>query len=224
MEQSFNVLIVDDHPLIVKAYTGAFKQVERQGKYSFSIDSAATCDEAALRIKGSLKGSRLGIVFLDIKLPESRDGKIISGEDLGVLIRRKSKKTKIIVSTTFNDNSRLNSILKSISPEGLLVKNDLTPEVLVEAIKGVITEPPFYCKTVLRLLRKLSSNDFTLDSIDRKLLYELSKGAKMSELPDILMLSIAALERRKRILKEMFDVVGKGDRELIKAAEDKGFI
>jgi hypothetical protein len=39
-----------------------------------------------------------------------------------------------------------------------------------------------------------------------------------------LLLSIAAIERRKRILKEVFDVVGKGDRELLRVAEEKGFI
>ena len=61
-------------------------------------------------------------------------------------------------------------------------------------------------------------------NIDRKILYELSQGTKMNELPNVLPLSIAALERRKRILKDVFNVSGKGDRDLLKLAQNKGFI
>ena len=56
------------------------------------------------------------------------------------------------------------------------------------------------------------------------MLYELSSGTKMNELPQVLPLSIAALERRKRILKDVFDVVGKGDRALLISARERGFI
>ena len=46
----------------------------------------------------------------------------------------------------------------------------------------------------------------------------------MNELPQIIPLSLAALERRKRVLKEVFDVEKKSDRELLKVAEEKGFL
>ena len=225
MVQIYNVLLIDDHPLIVKAYKSALLHLSTINKdFKFNIDSANSCDTAYSKIKKAAMGKGLDLIFLDIKLPPSKNDTIISGEDLGIKIREQLGDVKIIVSTTFNENSRINSILNSINPDGFLVKNDLTSEVLTEAITTVIIDPPYYAKTVLKLLRKLSSNDFVLDPIDRKMLYELSKGTKMNELPDILLLSIAAIERRKRILKEVFDVVGKGDRELLRVAEEKGFI
>ena len=147
----------------------------------------------------------------------------LGGQDLGILIRNKIKNIKIIVATTFNDGYMISSILKSINPEAFLTKNDLTIEILIEAIKGVIIDPPYYSKTVTKILRKQSTNDFVIDNIDRKLLHELSRGTKMNELPMVLPLSMASIERRKRILKDVFNVEG-GDRDLLQLALEKGFI
>ena len=225
MLKTYNVLIVDDHPLITKAYSSALRYLSKHvPDITFNVQTATDCDTADKAIKKSQNKDGFDLVFLDISLPPSKDGKLISGEDLGLKLRNQFDDVKIIVSTTYNDNHRIYSIFKNVDPDGFLIKSDLTPEILNEAITTVLSNPPYYSKPVLKLLRKISTHDFILDDIDRRLLYELSQGAKMKELPDILLLSIAALERRKRILKELFDVVGKGDRDLIEIARKKGFI
>lgn len=225
MMQPFNALIVDDHPLIVKAYQSALRHYgKKHTNINLHVDTATNCDEAYAKIKEAKLGRGLDLIFLDISLPPSEDGKIISGEDLGVIVRNLLPQTKIAVSTTYTRNIRLNSILKSIDPDGFLIKNDLTPEVLTEAIESIVTEPPYYCKTVIKFLRKKATTDYILDRTDRSILFQLSKGTKMKELPNILNLSIAAIERRKRILKEEFNVEGGSDRELLQAAEEAGFI
>ncbi len=221
-----NVLIVEDHPLISDAYENALNHVSSNNtNLKFDIDIAANCDDAYLKIKNALKNKVIDIVFLDIKLPPSKDGKIISGEDLGVKIRMLLPDTKIIIVTTYNDNYRMNSIFKSVDPDGFLIKNDLSPNELVLAIEKVIEGDPYYSKSVVKLMRKQTSNNLIIDDIDRKLLYELSRGTKMNELPEIIPLSKAAIERRKRLLKEVFNIDSKSsDRELLEAAEQKGFI
>ncbi|WP_111308686.1 hypothetical protein [Confluentibacter sediminis] len=95
---------------------------------------------------------------------------------------------------------------------------------MVLAIESIIEDKPYYSKSVIELMRKLTANDFLIDTIDRKLLYELSKGTKMSQLPHIIPSSISALEKRKRVLKEIFNLSDKEDRDLIRIAEEKGFI
>ena len=77
---------------------------------------------------------------------------------------------------------------------------------------------------MIKLLRKQISSDYLLDKIDRQLLHELSIGTKMKDLPDVLPMSIAGIERRKRQLKEMFNVEDCEDRELILKAKEMGFI
>ncbi|MEP1490152.1 MAG: DNA-binding response regulator [Algibacter sp.] len=222
----YKILIIDDHPIIIDAYKRALNQLtNKNGKIKFEIDTANDCDVSILKINESVKSKAyFDFVFLDIRLPPSSDNKILGGIDLGGLIRSQSEYTKIIVSTTFNDGYMISSILRNINPEALLIKNDVTINVLIDAVKTVILDPPYYSSTVMKVLRKQSANNFVIDSIDRKILHELSNGTKMNELPKVLPLSIAALERRKRILKDIFNVEGKGDRDLLQLAHEKGFI
>ncbi|OYX27610.1 MAG: response regulator [Flavobacteriales bacterium 32-35-8] len=222
---AYHVLIIEDHPLITEAYKKAFSQISlKNTKLSFIISTANNCDEAYLKINDASKQQGFDIIILDIKLPPSIEGNLLSGEDLGLKIIELLPDSKIVVSTTFNDNYRINSIFKSLNPEGFLIKNDLNPKELVLAIESIIDGKPYYSKSVIELMRKLTSNDFLIDAIDRKLLYELSKGTKMSQLPEIIPLSISALEKRKRVLKEIFNLADKEDRDLFRIAEEKGFI
>ncbi|MFY0605014.1 MAG: response regulator transcription factor [Flavobacteriaceae bacterium] len=222
----YNALIIDDHPLISEAYKSAFLYIQKQDSgISFEIQVAHDCETAYEIIEHfSIHKKQLDIVFLDMSLPPSKDKKILSGEDLGLHINSLLPEAKIIVSTTFNDNYRIHSIFKNINPDGFLIKNDITPKELVSAIKEVLTQPPYYSKTVMKLLRKQVSSDFLLDDIDRKILYELSVGTKMKELQDLVPLSNAGIEKRKRHLKQIFNITSQDDRELILIAKEKGFI
>ncbi|WP_223810331.1 response regulator [Psychroflexus gondwanensis] len=222
----YSVLIVDDHPLIAEAYESAFNKVSDQDpNLNFIISKSIDCDSAIEYIEKFIQGeSTLNIVVLDIRIPPSADGKMLSGEDLGIYINKVSPDTKIVVSTTLNDNYRVHNILKTINPDGFLIKNDINAQELTHAIRSTIIDPPYYSKSVIRLLRKQVSTDYLLDRIDRKLLYEISIGTRTKDLPDILPLSIAGIEKRKRQLKQTFNTETDEDKELIMKAKEKGFL
>jgi len=226
MKKIYTFLIIEDHPLISSSYQDALHAVQSKNEnLSFEkIGIAKNCDEAFNAIKEVARSKGVDIIFLDIQIPSSSDGKIISGEDLGVLIRKILPKSKIIVSTMFNDNYRIYNIMNTIDPDGFLVKNDLDPDVLAEAIEKIIETPPFYSATVMQSIRRKMATRDVIDENDRKMLYELSRGAKMKDLPGVIPLSLAALEKRKRHLKEIFNVEKMEDRFLILAAKEKGFI
>nr|WP_262891164.1 response regulator [Psychroserpens algicola] len=219
-------MIVDDHPLIIESYKTALKYYGKENdSILFLVHTANDCDSGYELINDFYKKKKYpDIVFLDIQLPPSSDGKILSGEDLGLKIKKLLPSTKIIVSTTFNDNYRIHSIFKSLYPDGFLIKNDITPKKLIEAIDVVINDPPYYTKTIVKLLSKQVANDFLLDSIDRQILYELSIGTRMKDLPDVIPLSIAGIEKRKRHLKTVFNTHSTDDKELLLKAKEKGFI
>lgn len=221
----YSVLIIDDHPLISEAYKAAFKYFSEDNKnIQFSIDTAQNCDTAYEFIRRYItKNQILDIVFLDIKLPASNDGKFLSGEDLGLKITEILPETKIVVSTTYNDNYRIHSIFKSLNPDGFLIKNDITPKELIDTIHTIINDPPYYSKSVIKLLRKEISNDFVLDDVDRNILYHLSKGVMTKDLAQFVSLSLAGIEKRKRRLKEVFEIDG-GDLLLVEKAKELGFI
>jgi len=222
MENIFHTFILDDHPLITNSYEWALRKVLEKREQQLKIKICQSIREASLFLQDRQFLANLDLVFLDIQLPQEEGNKFLSGEDIGVFLKKNGMKAKMIVSTTFTDNYRLNSLLKNMDPDGLLVKNDLTPEELMRAIEAVLSEPPYYSKTVRELMRKQLLNDYTVDSIDRRMLHELSQGAKMKDLPAVLPLSLAGIEKRKRNLKQVFGV--EEDRELILKAREKGFI
>ncbi|MBP0904616.1 response regulator [Mariniflexile gromovii] len=222
----YSVLIIDDHPLIAESYRTALNYYSKQNEpIEFKIEITHDCDSALALINEAFKTKKeIDIVFLDIKLPPSKDGKILSGEDLGLKINELLPNTKIIVATTYNDNFRIHNIFKNLNPDGFLIKNDITPKELLDTIDAILNDPPYYSKTVIKLLRKQLVNGFLLDHIDRRLLYELSIGTRMKDLPDILFLSLAGVEKRKRQLKLTFNVKNEDDKELLFIAKEKGFI
>ncbi|WP_456376834.1 response regulator [Lutibacter sp.] len=225
MSTRYNVLIVDDHPIIADAYKSAFEFISiEDGKLKFNITTVHNSDDAIEKINNASKQKKIDIAFLDISIPPSSDGTILSGEDIGTTIRQLLPKCKIIIATTFNDNYRIQVILKNVNPDGFLIKNDVNKEELVTSIKTVLKGAPYYSKSVLELFRKQASIDYKLDKIDRQILHELSVGTKMKELPNIIPMSMAGLEKRKKHLKQIFGVLDNDDRELILKAKEKGFI
>lgn len=225
MRQKNKVLIIDDHPLICDSYRNALHQVMKENQdIQMQIESAENCDTAKEKIMNSWTNDSWDLVFLDIRLPASKDRRILSGEDLGELIRENHPLAKIIVATTFNDNYRIQNIFKSLNPEGFLIKNDLDPKELVSAIIKIMQGGVHYSQTVSNLMRLKMHRNITIDKKDRQILFELSLGTKMKDLPNIVPLSIAGIEKRKRILKEIFDVEDQGDKALILKARELGFI
>ena len=225
MIRKYKVLIVDDHPLICDSYKDALEEVgQEMGDVHLQIEIAGDCDTAVEKIRNKWTERGFDLVFLDIRLPASRDHRYLSGEDLGELIREVQPQARIIVATTFNDNYRMHNIFKSINPEGFLIKNDINVKELTAAITAVLEGAPYYSRTVSSLFRKQMIQHFSVDKIDRQILHEISLGTRMKELPKVVPLSMAGIEKRKRILKEKFDVEDQGDVALISRAREMGFI
>lgn len=225
MKQIHKVLIIDDHPLICDQYRLALEEVMTENEqFKMRIEAAGDCDIARDKIKNTWTEGGWDLVLLDIRLPASKDRRVLSGEDLGEMIRQNHPLAKIIVATTFNDNYRIQNIFKSLNPEGFLIKNDLDTRELVNAIFTIMNGGVHYSHTVSNLLRKQMSTDISIDKIDRQILFEISQGTKTKDLPKIVPLSIAGIEKRKRVLREIFDVEDQGDKALILKARELGFI
>lgn len=225
-KDSYSILIVDDHPLIVEAYLNAIRSSNLAEILDKSIltTTAGDLDEGLQKIELLEGNQSIDLAILDLSLPKSADRELLSGEDLAIKVRERIPTAKIIISTMFNDNYRIHSLFRSVDPDGFLVKNDINPTELITAIETVVSDPPYYSSHVVQLLRKQVSNNLLLDDIDRRLLYELSIGTKMKELPKLLPLSLAGIEKRKRLIKETFKVTGKSDKTLFQVAKDKGFL
>lgn len=223
MIKTLSILLVDDHPIILDAYKNSLNAYKKNNNYHFLIDSASCCETALRCIINKGETKSYDIVFLDLRLPQSNDGKMSSGEDIARYLRKKYPQTRIIIVTGYYDELILGHILQNIDPDGLLFKGDINQTTIINALIDILNKIPSYSKTILNLLRQKISSDIVLDKTDKQLLYELAKGTKTKDLTRTLPLSMSGIERRKRYLKEVFDTEKKDDSFLIDAAKHKGF-
>jgi DNA-binding NarL/FixJ family response regulator len=105
-----------------------------------------------------------------------------------------------------------------------LIKSDLTSSELASAFQAVLNNPPFYSGTVNSHIRKTISSDIVIDDKNRKILYLLSQGVKTKNLATHLDISLSAIEKRKKQLREIFEVNDGQDETLLNKARKKGFV
>lgn len=222
MKGTLRVLVVDDHPMTILGYTTMMNSLESD--FYFDIDSALNCDDVLEKIK-RCQALFYDIVFLDIRIPPASDGSVLCGESLGLKIRRKFNNTKIIVHTALIENVRIFSILNSLKPDGLVIKSDLDADVFQNLMNSVVEGSYYFSEQITTLIKNFNGNDNRfLDSSDLKILYHLSKGELMKNLPNVVPLSLATIERRKKRLKIILGIPFGSDRELLEISKDMGFI
>jgi DNA-binding NarL/FixJ family response regulator len=223
MIKQIKILMIDDHSLIIEGYKNILEEYTND-KTDLIIDTALDCDEGYDKIKNSLGTKIYDVVFLDIGLPPSIRHSIYSGEDLGIKIRELSPGSKLIVLTSHSENSRIYNIMKNLNPESLLIKSDINKLDFFAAFERVMDGESCYSQTVNVLMKMQFRNDILIDSIDRSILYYISKGVRTKYLDSKIPLSIPAIEKRKRNMKLIFGVESGGDLVLIERARELGFL
>jgi DNA-binding NarL/FixJ family response regulator len=224
MVQHIKILMIDDHPMIIEGYQNTLQFTKKENQ-ELEIDIANNCDEA-IRYINRARSSKTpyDLLFIDISLPGSTDGSMSSGEDIAEYARMELPLSKIVILTMFNESFRIHSIIKNIDPEGFLIKSDLTSNELASAFQAILNNPPFYSGTVNSFIRKSITSDIVIDDKNRKILHLLSQGIKTKNLASHLGISLSAVEKRKKQLKELFVIEDGQDETLIREAKEKGFI
>ena len=79
-------------------------------------------------------------------------------------------------------------------------------------------------KSFFKLVGQAQYNNIELDAFDKQILFHLSKGVKTKDLPQYIPLSLSAIEKRKLNIREILEVIGGSDIDLINEAKTKGVI
>ncbi len=214
-----NILMVDDHYMILEGYKNVLSGLELENVFT-NFHTIDNCDDAWEMVSTS----NFDIVFLDINFTPKNDAKILSGEDLGIKIKKAFPSIKIVVLTTLENSFRLQNIFNNVEPDGFLLKGETTSKNLIRCLESVIDNPPYYGPKISKLLRSEMKLKYTLDEVDRIILFQLSIGTKTKDITDHVHLSLRAVENRKKKLKEIFDVFESGNKELLERARECGYI
>lgn len=216
-----NILIVDDHPFIIQGYKNAITRYNPEN-YDFIISEAKDC-QSAFGLITNTDSLVFDIAFLDISMPSYEEKGLYSGEDLAKLILQYMPNCKIIMLTMFTEFLKLKTLINNVNPRGLVIKNDLTFDELLNTFDKVINDQTYYSKSILEMLGS-HDNSIEIDLFDKQILFHLSKGTKIQDIPQFVPISLNAIESRKANLKELLEVVEGDDTDLVKAAKNKGLI
>jgi DNA-binding NarL/FixJ family response regulator len=221
MATNINILIVDDHPFIIEAYKNAIKGYNSKGLYEFTITQAKDCKTGyeAITAEGI---EPFGIAFFDLSMPVYEEKAIFSGEDLALLIKKEMPECKIILLTMHTELLKINTIIKNINPNGLVIKNDLTFDELLIAFDKILKNENYYSQTVVKLVSQIHYDHIEIDAFDKQILFQLSKGTKTKDIPQYVPLSLSAVEKRKLNLKDILEIKDGNDIDLIREAKNKG--
>ncbi|KAF2331234.1 response regulator [Flavobacterium ginsenosidimutans] len=215
-----NILIVDDHPFIIEGYKNAITRYNPK-KYEFLISQGHDC-RSGYDIIESDNTPTFDIAFLDISMPPYEEREIFSGEDLAKLLLKKMPSCKIILLTMYTELLKIKTIIRTIQPNGLIIKNDLTFDELLLAFDKVMKNEKYYSQSVVKMLNQSTHNAIEIDQYDKQILIHLSKGATIDEMLQNIPISLNAIEKRKKHLKELLKIKNDSDEDLIKEAKSKG--
>jgi DNA-binding NarL/FixJ family response regulator len=216
-----NILIVDDHPFIIQGYKNAITRYNPK-VHEFFITEAKDC-ESAYNVVTNPESAVFDIAFLDISMPPYEEKGIYSGEDLAKLILEYMPNCKIILLTMFTEFLKIKTIINNINPNGLVIKNDLTFDELLFAFDKVIKNETYYSQSVIKML-ELQEHSIEIDLFDKQILFHLSKGTDIKDMPQYIPISLNAIEVRKLKLKELLKVTEGSDGDLVREARNIGLL
>lgn len=217
-----NILIVDDHPFIIEAYKNTIAGYYPE-QFEFSVTQANNC-KSGYELLTNPETIDFDVAFFDISMPPYPEKNILSGEDLAKLMKTVQPNCKVILLTMHTESLKINNIIKTINPNGLIIKNDLTFDELLLAFDKILNNEKYYSQTVIKFVSQQTSSGLTVDELDLQILYHLSRGVKTKNIPLHTPLSLSAVEKRKLNLKDQFSIKGLDDEALISEARTRGLI
>ncbi|WP_394748583.1 response regulator [Spongiimicrobium salis] len=223
--RDLRILAVDDHEMIAIGYKYILEDIKFEDYRILQMETVNSFERGKQKIEASVHSFKYDLILLDVQLSgTSEGGPPLSGEDLGILARKLVPESKIVFMSSFSDNYRINGILKSVNPDGYMVKSEIDQKSLKVMLETVMTTPPYYTQKALVAIRKKMSNDISLDDTDKKILYYLSIGTKTKDMIAHISLSLPGIENRKRHIKSIFGIEKQNDQALITEARNRGFI
>lgn len=212
MNTNIKILIVDDHNLIVEAWTNILNAVE-------GYEVCGSCDTANEALSLTLQ-SRPDVVLMDINLKGS------SGFDATENIMNQLPKTKVIGLSIHDDLSIVKKIFAK-GAKGYLTKNSSKKELII-SIRQVFEGEVFVCDEIkdrffnnaLSRDENGTKKDLTTKEID--IIKYIAQGMTSKEIGDILTISHRTVETHRHNILKKLDIPNSA--LLTSYAKDKGYI
>lgn len=207
-DENLNLVIVDDHPMVLEGLKSLLDQVKKFKILAFTKGTSAL---------DFIQENKTDIVLLDIVLSDG------SGLDFCQLIKQKSPKTIVIGISNQAERSIIFRFLEN-GGNGYILKNANANEIIYcidNAIKGDLG----LCKEVQKIMLRPPANNFELPRLtkrEQQILKSISEGKTSTEIANNLFISKITVETHRRNLLQKFKA--KNMMELVKVATENQLI
>lgn len=222
-EKTLRVLLVSDKVFYLSNYRSAFEKIECSSlDYSFEMIELHSYDTESPFFDKLDEHSPFDIIYLQISIPLGIRRQEEDGSRVGIMLRRRFPEAIIILGANFFLTYNIWNLIKLIRPQALISDEFNKDTNLPSQLMQLLKDPPYFCPTFQKAIMKHLQREIDLDAFEQRLLYELSKGTRMTSLPQLFNMSISTIEKRKKRLKERFQVEGEDDSMLILKARESG--
>lgn len=219
----YHTLIIDDHPTQVETYKAIFNLVVNED-LTLKFYTFYDLEKAYEFVKQDDNAKNIDLVLLDLNLPACPKHNLYSGADLAEIIKQDLPQAKLSFLTSHDEALILYDIYKAFMPQGILVKSDFTGQDLENFFKAILDNREYYTTSFMAAKQKITQSEMFVESTNRKIITKLAEGYPSKDLPEILRLSLSAINKRKSRLKVFFNTENQADSYMVLKARDLGFI
>jgi len=217
-----NILIKDDHPTQVDAYASIFELANDTVEFTFYKYSSLK--DAYEFAKKDEEAQDVDLAVLDLNMPACNEHDLYSGADLARVIQKQMPHTELCFITSHYEALILYDLYQEFQPGGILVKTDFDGMQLETHFQDILNGQPTYSPTFLNAQKKVAASAILLDSHNREIIKKLAEGYPSKDLPEMIDLSMSAIDKRKSRLKTFFHTENKPDNYLVLEARNQRLI
>lgn len=193
-----NVLVVEDHSLIIQGYVNILADIDTDVHISVQV---AKSTESILSVYHNDADRMLNdLAIIDYHLLNN-EGKNINGLDIALAIRRRDPACKIVMITAEYRMAILFDIYKKVDPEGFLLKSDLDSDLLKSYFEEVLDGAKVRSATVNKQLHSIWDYEFLIDDRNREILYYMSLGYKIKDIANAVFITSRSVQRHISSMK-----------------------
>lgn len=221
--QTLRYLLIEHLPLLINSYENALWEIAKHQPLTvFKGDTISILGPISLQDIVEKNNYHYILINADFNPWHNQSYKT----PLAFLVQMRKLHPKIRIMVNFPRATvyGFREIYTRTSPDCIVEATDCTPQTLQQAITHLLAAEVFYSKTILEIFQLFIRANLSLDALDYGILYELSLGTPIKELPDRINLATTTIYKRRIKLKLFFQVDGQSDRELIKRAKEQRFV
>lgn len=216
-----NILLIDDHPMVIEFYTAFVSEYFSWDK-TLTIYVANNCEQAYNLIAINPENHGYDFAYIDYRLPAFEAQDINSGGDIIKLLRKQCQNCKIILITGHTEALLLYDMMLTFYPDGFATKSDVNHKTLQKMTRCVESGAFYKSSTVKGAARKILTNNILIDSTNRKIVKLLLHGHKVKDLHKLVEIKPSTIHLRILKIKKALNI--SGDTSIVRRLIETGYL